>query len=122
MSAELASAVALLRALANPARLRIALHLLTGEKGVSDMESELGLRQPNLSQYLAELRQAGLVATRREARNVYYSLADERAEALLAALSGQPRDTRPAPPRTSGRAVPYHPVAAASFAVIGSEQ
>jgi ArsR family transcriptional regulator len=104
-----------LKALANPARLRIALHLLGGEKGVSDIENELGLRQPNLSQYLAELREAGLVTTRREARNVFYALADAQAAALLQALSAPPDAVRPAPIRAPRR----HPLAAASFASVG---
>ena len=60
---DVPATVATLRALANPSRLRIALHLLDGEKAVSEIADELGLKQPNLSQYLAELREAGLLTT-----------------------------------------------------------
>ncbi len=88
-SIDVPATVATLKALANPARLRVALHLLDGERAVSDIEDDLGLKQPNLSQYLAELREAGLVSARREARSVFYTLADAQAEALLRALSGQ---------------------------------
>lgn len=117
---DVTAAVAALRALANPARLRIALHLLDGEKGVGDIEGELGLKQPNLSQHLAELREAGLVRARREARNVFYALADARTEAILVAL-------RSSPPGPAGRAGPPAPgpsrprlsVAAAAFATVG---
>lgn len=112
---DVPAAVATLKALANPARLRIALHLLGGEKGVSEIESELGLRQPNLSQYLAELREAGLVTTRREARNVFYVLADAKAEALLRALSSPPEVHR----LELSRAPRRHPLAAAAFASVG---
>ena len=80
------AAVALLRTLANPARLRIALRLLEGECAVAELEIELGIRQPNLSQHLAELRDAGLAATRRESRSVFYRLADEDQHRLVAGL------------------------------------
>ncbi|MBN8903085.1 MAG: winged helix-turn-helix transcriptional regulator, partial [Rhodospirillales bacterium] len=72
--ADLARAVAVLRTLANPTRLRIVMHLLQGEAAVSQIEQALGLRQPNLSQQLAELRDAGVVTSRREAKSVIYAL------------------------------------------------
>ena len=80
------ASVALLRALANPARLRIVLRLLQGECAVAELEAELSLRQPNLSQHLAELRDAGLVAARRESRSVFYHLAGEGQRHLAVAL------------------------------------
>lgn len=116
---DVPAAVAALKALANPARLRIALHLLDGEKGVSEIEGELGLKQPNLSQYLAELREAGLVKTRREARNVFYALANVRVEALLLALSSPSGEVRKVEAPDPGRAVLRVPVAAAAFAIVG---
>jgi len=78
--------VALLRVLANPARLRVALWLLEGERSVGEIETGLGIRQPALSQHLAELREAGLVATRRESRAIFYRLADDEQQRLVAAL------------------------------------
>ena len=80
------AASAFLRALAHPMRLRILGRLLQGELAVAGFESELGLKQPNLSQQLAALREAGLVATRREAKSVVYRLADDRIRPMLAAL------------------------------------
>jgi len=68
--------VARLRVLANPARLRIVLRPLEGEQSVGQLETELDLKQPHLSQYLGELRDAGLVVTRRESRTIFYRLAD----------------------------------------------
>lgn len=117
---DVPAAVAALKALANPARLRIALHLLDGEKGVSEIEGELGLRQPNLSQHLAELREAGLVKTRREARNVFYALADARTKALLLALSSPSAAACGAEPSGPGRLRPRLPIAAAAFATVGT--
>ncbi|WPB86062.1 ArsR/SmtB family transcription factor [Sediminicoccus rosea] len=107
-----------LRALAHPMRLRILCRLLDGELAVAGFESELGLRQPNLSQQLAALREAGLVTTRRESKSIIYSLADPRVaavlEALRAAIGGPPpapRERAPVPaptpaepPRATGEA------------------
>ena len=76
----------LLRQLANPTRLLILCHVVHQERAVGEMERDLGLKQPGLSQQLAELRQAGLVKTRRESRSIYYSIADARVQALMGML------------------------------------
>lgn len=72
--------------LANPHRLRILCELHKGERSVSSLEDVIGLSQSALSQHLAKLRVAGLVATRREAQSIFYSVADERAARLLPVL------------------------------------
>ena len=79
-------AAELLRAVAHPTRLQILCRLLDGELAVAGFEAELGLKQPSLSQQLGQLREAGLVATRREAKSVFYRLADPRVAILLDAL------------------------------------
>lgn len=66
-----------LRKFAQPQRLMILSLLLEGEKSVTEIDVATGIGQPALSQQLAELRKAELVATRRQAKQVYYSLADE---------------------------------------------
>ncbi len=76
----------LLKALANPNRLSIVCMLLEGERSVAEIENELGIRQPTLSQQLGELREAGMVATRRDAKFVYYRVADDRAGRIVATL------------------------------------
>ena len=76
----------LLKALANPNRLSIVCLLLEGESSVAEIESELGIRQPTLSQQLGELRDAGLVATRRNAKHIYYRVADDRAGRIVRTL------------------------------------
>jgi DNA-binding transcriptional ArsR family regulator len=95
------SAAALLRAVSNPARLRIAFCLLKGERSVTELENELQLRQPNLSQHLAELRNSGLVVGRREVKSVFYSLAGDEARqfvsGLLQSFGGAPVPTAAKP-------------------------
>lgn len=106
---DTAAAALTLRALANETRLQIVLRLLRGEAAVGDIERELGLRQPNLSQQLGELRDVGLVVSRREAKSVIYSLAGPAQERLVTALSygfgatGPPPQTAAAGPATRSR-------------------
>jgi DNA-binding transcriptional ArsR family regulator len=76
----------LLRSLSNPNRLSIVCALVHCERSVGELEELLEIRQPSLSQQLAELREANLVATRRVAKQVFYRLADDRASQLIAAL------------------------------------
>lgn len=76
-------AAELLRLMGNPNRLAILSHLASGEAPVSEMEERLGIRQPTLSQQLAEMRKAGLVRDRREAKSVIYRLTDARTRALV---------------------------------------
>jgi DNA-binding transcriptional ArsR family regulator len=80
------AASSFMKSLANPNRLMIACALLDGERSVGDLEAELGLRQPSLSQQLGELRESGVVEARREAKQVFYRISDQRAVALLATL------------------------------------
>jgi DNA-binding transcriptional ArsR family regulator len=80
------AAGAFMKSLANPNRLMIACALLYGERSVGDLETDLGLRQPSLSQQLAELRESGVVEARREAKQVFYRISDQRVVALLATL------------------------------------
>ncbi|CAN7388802.1 metalloregulator ArsR/SmtB family transcription factor [Aminobacter sp. LjRoot7] len=75
-----------LKKLANPNRLMIVCALVDGERSVRDLEDSLGIRQPGLSQQLAELRDAGLIAGRKESKSVFYRLADERVAEIVALL------------------------------------
>ncbi|HVX11365.1 MAG TPA: metalloregulator ArsR/SmtB family transcription factor [Pirellulales bacterium] len=69
----------LLKALADPVRLRI-LHLLldTEEICVCHIHEALELPQPTVSRHLAYLRKHGLVTTRKEGQWVYYRMAKAR--------------------------------------------
>jgi DNA-binding transcriptional ArsR family regulator len=76
----------LLKAMANSHRLLILCELHKGERSVSELEAVAPLSQSALSQHLAKLREAGVVATRREAQSIHYSLADPRVASLIATL------------------------------------
>ncbi len=76
----------LLKVMSNQWRLLILCNLMQGEHSVQDMQKRIGLGQSALSQHLAILRHERLVETRREAQSIYYSIASEEAERLLATL------------------------------------
>jgi DNA-binding transcriptional ArsR family regulator len=79
----------LLKALANPARLLLLCQLTQGEHCVSELEAHVGVLQPTLSQQLAVLRQEGLVETRREGKQIFYSIASPQALAVMQVLYQQ---------------------------------
>lgn len=60
------------RALADPTRRAVFERLTNGEASVKELTAAFDVSQPAISQHLAALRRAGLVAERREGRNVYY--------------------------------------------------
>lgn len=86
MIANAQQAGAFLKALAHEARLVILCLLLEKDRSVSEIEEILRLRQPAISQQLARLRADGVVETRRDGKNVYYSLARSEAREVIAAL------------------------------------
>jgi DNA-binding transcriptional ArsR family regulator len=83
---DVRQAAELMRSLSNPNRLMIACALVEGEQSVSELEGKLGIKQPILSQQLADLREAGVVQARRSSKSVFYSVADVKAGYLIAAL------------------------------------
>jgi len=78
----------LLKTLSHPARLMLACTLAEREYSVGELEETLGIRQPTLSQQLGVLREAGVVETRREAKQIFYRLTEARAAQLIEALYG----------------------------------
>ena len=66
-----------LKAMADPTRLKILHSLHYGERCVSDILDVVGGSQANVSKHLSVLRRAGLVDCRREGLNVFYRIADE---------------------------------------------
>lgn len=78
-----------LKALSNPDRLLLLCQLSQGEQCVSDLEKSVGIRQPSLSQQLTVLRSENLVKTRREGKQIYYSVASEQALLVMKLLYEQ---------------------------------
>ncbi len=68
----------LCKMLSNPTRLKILENLREDEKMVSELVEEVGVRQANLSQHLAELRKRNLVKSRKDGTNVYYKIANPK--------------------------------------------
>jgi ArsR family transcriptional regulator len=67
-------ALRLLRALAEPIRLRVAQALQDGERCVCDLTGDLELAQPKLSFHLKVLKEAGLISSRQQGRWINYRL------------------------------------------------
>jgi DNA-binding transcriptional ArsR family regulator len=86
MASNAKRATEFLKALAHESRLMMLCILAEGEKSVSELEDHLGLRQPTVSQQLARLRADGLVATRRDGKTIYYSVASDEARAVIGAI------------------------------------
>lgn len=76
----------LLKALSHETRLLILCLLTQGEQSVSALENMMKLPQAAVSQQLARLRYDGLVHTRREGRQIYYSLANEEVASVVGSL------------------------------------
>ncbi len=75
-----------LKLMANKNRLMILCSLLQGEQSVGELNKNVPLAQSALSQHLASLRKADMVATRREGHTIYYSLTDPKVESIIALL------------------------------------
>ena len=86
MEARAEEVAALLKTLAHPVRLLLACTLAQGEYSVGELEARLDVHQPTLSQQLGVLREAGVVETRRDAKQIFYRLTEEKAAQLIGAL------------------------------------
>lgn len=84
-----------LRKFAQPQRLMILSLLREGEKSVTEIDAATRIGQPALSQQLAELRKAELVATRRQAKQIYYSLAHESVALCVRSIEAVFNDDNP---------------------------
>ncbi len=76
------------KTLGHPVRIRVLELLAVREHAVAEMLPEVGVEAASLSQQLAVLRKANLVATRREGSNVYYSLTHPQIAELLRVARG----------------------------------
>lgn len=74
------------KALASGNRLELLEFIAQGERSVDELSKVAGLSMANTSQHLQQLRQAGLVATRKQGLKVYYRLSGDDVIRLLDAL------------------------------------
>ena len=86
MQKAAAKAGGLLKVLANPDRLLLLCQMSQGEFCVSDLEEITGVKQPTLSQQLTVLREELMVTTRREGKQIFYSIASKEAMAVMKVL------------------------------------
>jgi len=66
------------KTLSNSTRLMILNFLRDGEKSVNELAELVGVKQANVSQHLAVLRQRGIVTTRKQGANIYYSVTNPK--------------------------------------------
>ena len=91
------------KTLGHPARIRVLELLSQREHAVAELLPEVGVEASNLSQQLAVLRRAGLVATRKEGSTVYYSLTSPQVAELLAVARVDPDHGAVRAGRAAGR-------------------
>jgi DNA-binding transcriptional ArsR family regulator len=86
MQASADDACKLMKVLSNRDRMMLLCEIAQGEKCVSELETALDLHQPTLSQQLTVLRKEKLVKTRRDGKQIYYSLSSQVAVAVMGLL------------------------------------
>ena len=82
-------AAELFRVMSAPMRLKIISCLCDGEQNVNYLLSKIHTTQPNMSQHLNTLYQAGVLARRREGVSIYSSIANETVVALCRSICVQ---------------------------------
>jgi len=79
----------LFRVMSAPMRLRIISALCIGEKNVGELLAEVDTTQPNMSQHLNTLYQAGVLGKRRDGVQIYYRIINDRVVTLCRAVCVQ---------------------------------
>jgi DNA-binding transcriptional ArsR family regulator len=82
-------AAELFRVMSATLRLKIISCLCDGERNVSYLLSKIDTTQPNMSQHLNTLYQAGILGKRRDGVQIFYRITDDRVPALCRALCSQ---------------------------------
>ncbi|WP_426106628.1 metalloregulator ArsR/SmtB family transcription factor [Massilia sp. TSP1-1-2] len=86
LEAAAGQASKLLKALSNPDRLLLLCQMTQGEFSVRELELLTGIAQPTLSQQLTVLRDEHLVTTRRDGKQIFYTIVSKEALAVLQVL------------------------------------
>lgn len=86
MQSSADDACRMMKVLSNRDRMMLLCEIGQAEKCVSELETALDLHQPTLSQQLTVLRKEKLVKTRREGKQIYYSLSSQVAVAVMSLL------------------------------------
>ena len=97
-----------LKVYAQPLRLMILSCLLDTTRNVGEIAEATGIGQPALSQQLAELRRAELVITRKEVKQVWYTLADDGVALCVRHMEAIFGGTGYAPAITLAERSPFH--------------
>ncbi len=86
MQAKAKEATIFLKTMAHPERLMVLCHLVGGETGAGELSEKSELSQSAFSQQLRVLRDQKFVKTRKDAQQVFYSIADDRVKKLLGVM------------------------------------
>lgn len=76
-------------ALSDPTRISILLKIKKRGLCVSELQAQTGMRQPNVSQHLKVLKEAGLVIPKRKGKKICYSLSDDSISEMIALAKKQ---------------------------------
>ena len=89
---EAVELAALLKALADPARLRlVSLIAAAGEACACDLYAPLDRSQPTVSHHLTQLVKAGILEREQRGKWAWFSLRSDRLEAICSALTSRSR-------------------------------
>ena len=80
---EIEALSAFLKMMGDPTRIKMMCIMSQGEMCVQDIACALGMTKSAISHQLSGLRDSGIVKSRREGKNVFYSIDDEHVNAVL---------------------------------------
>jgi DNA-binding transcriptional ArsR family regulator len=87
--AALAEAAECLKALAHPVRLRMVQLLLEGRYTVGELAEDCGIPDNVASENLRLMQRCGFLASERDGRRVYYTVAEPHLKKLMACVEGR---------------------------------
>ena len=86
----------LFRILSNPTRLKLVMALTYREICVCDLAAALGMTKSAISHQLKTMKQCSVVKSRREGKNVFYSLHDQHVADIIALAASHASHIHPA--------------------------